>query len=603
VALGAADGAYFATEWGLALLAFTLVAVGALLLAEPAWPGRLALGFLAGLAALALWAGLSALWSPAHLPVLEAERGLLYVAAVAAALLLPQIRAGAHALLAGVLAGIVVLSLYALGTRLFPGHLGGSYDPSSGYQLAKPLGYWNALGLLAAIGISLALGFAAHSRAAIARAGGAVALVVLLPTLYFTFSRGALVALAAGLALQLALDAHRWRFVVSSLALGWPAALGVLYASRSEALTAAGATLQTAQAEGEHLARRLVVLALLAAALVPVLRFAERRVRLDPRWTRRLTVAVIAAAVAVAAGAVVAAGGPVTIVQRGVDSFSQPLPAGTGDLEGRLFSASGNGRSDYWRVAGGMVRDEPLLGAGAGAFERHWLEKRPTSFYARDAHNLYLETLAELGPVGLLLLLATLAAPVVALWRARRIPLAPAAGGAYCAFLVHAVVDWHWELPGVLVPVLLCAVALLTWGRATTSPLATRDRRIALALAVPLVAVALVAHVGNHAIAASEDATSSGEPATGAAEARRARAWAPWSHVPWQLLGEAELAQGRDDAARTNLFRARARDRTNWNIWYDLAAVSSGAERAHALREAKKLNPLSPEVDELLTER
>jgi hypothetical protein len=73
--------------------------------------------------------------------------------------------------------------------------------------------------------------------------------------------------------------------------------------------------------------------------------------------------------------------------------------------------------------------------------------------------------------------------------------------------------------------------------------------------------------------------------------------------VPWQLLGEAELARGLDERARTSLLQALASDRESWSIWYDLASVSRGAERAHALAEAKKLNPLSPEVDELLTER
>ena len=603
VALGAADGGYFPTDWGLGILGFALVAVGALLLTEPALPGRRALGFLAGLAALALWAGLSALWAPgAHLPVLEAERGLLYVAAAAAVLLWPRIGERASALLAGALAGIVVLSLYALGTRLFPGHLGGAYDPSSGYQLAEPLGYWNALGLLVALGIALAIGFAAHS-ASLGRAAAAVALVVLLPTLYFTFSRGALVALAAGLAVQLALDPRRWRLVLSTVVLGAPALLAVQDASRHGALTAAGATLQTAQAEGEDVARTLVLLGVVAAALVPLLRLAEHRVRIREPLARGLAAAAIAAACAVSIAAVVAAGGPVRIVERAADSFSQPLPAGSGDLEGRLLSASGNGRSEYWRVAGRMVRDEPLLGAGAGQFERYWLERRPTSFYARDAHNLYLETLAELGPLGLLLLVATLALPLVALRRARRRLLAAAAAGAYVAFLVHAAVDWHWEVPAVTVPALFCAVALLAWGDEPWRELGRRQRRVALALALPVLAVALVAHVGNRALAASAEATSSGSLSTGAAEARRARAWMPWSHKPWQARGEAELAQGRDRAARESLAHALELDRTDWSVWYDLAIVTRGAERALALEEAKRLNPLGPEVDELLTER
>ena len=58
-----------------------------------------------------------------------------------------------------------------------------------------------------------------------------------------------------------------------------------------------------------------------------------------------------------------------------------------------------------------MVEREPLLGEGAGSFSRTWLRERPVANEARDAHNLYLETLAELGPIGLVLLLLVLVTP------------------------------------------------------------------------------------------------------------------------------------------------------------------------------------------------
>ena len=147
--LGAVDGGYFPGDWGLATLAFTLVAASAVLIADLPRPARLELAFLGCLAALALWALLSTTWSPgATAQVLEAERGMLYVAAAAAAILLLSFREAFAALLGGILAGAVAVALYALGTRLFPGDVGGAYDPSSGYQLAEPLGYWNALGIL-----------------------------------------------------------------------------------------------------------------------------------------------------------------------------------------------------------------------------------------------------------------------------------------------------------------------------------------------------------------------------------------------------------------------------------------------------------------------
>ena len=607
VGLGWASGGYFPSEWGLAVLAFALVAATAVLVGDVPRPGRLAAGFLCGLIGLALWAGVSTFWAagPAA-PVLEAERGLVYAAAALAAILLLSLRAEVAALLGGVVAGAVLLSLYALATRLFPGRVGGSYDPSSGYQLAEPIGYWNALGLLAAIAILIAVGLASDTENGTVRALVAVSLVVLLPTLYFTFSRGALGALVAGTVVQVVVDPRRARLLVTGLVLGAPAAAGVLYASRFHALTSAGDSLATAQREGRDVAEALVVLAALAAASAVALRLAERRVRVPARTATMFVVGLGAAAILLGAGAVVRAGGPADVFERVTATFTEPVAAGEqGDLRRRILSVSGSGRGDYWHVAAEMVRGEPLLGHGAGSFESQWLLERPVSFHARDAHNLYLETLAELGPLGLALLVGTLAVPLLALRRSRRRPLAAAATGAYAAYVLHAGLDWDWELPVVTVPALFCAAALLAEpdGADDAGWLVGRRRLAALALLVPVVGVALVAHVGNRAAAASIAAAENGEPESALAEARRAISWAPWSEEAWQLRGEAELLLAEDAAARRSLDRALELNDRSWSIWFDLAVASSGPGRERALERAIALNPLGPEVEELQTER
>ena len=78
-----------------------------------------------------------------------------------------------------------------------------------------------------------------------------------------------------------------------------------------------------------------------------------------------------------------------------------------------------------------------------------------------DAHSLYLETLGELGLVGLLLLAAFLFYPLRRAIASRRSPGVAAAAGAAVAFLAHAGVDWDWSRSAVVVAGLACLAAVL----------------------------------------------------------------------------------------------------------------------------------------------
>ena len=205
VTLAFASGGYHPADHGLLTLAFALVALTEVLAADEVSLDRRSLALVGGLAGLTLWALASVVWAPAAAwPVLDAERGLLYAVA-AAALVLVVTRERVTSLLAGVVAGVTAVSLYALATRLFPGHVGGAYDPSSGYQLAEPIGYWNALGLLLVLGVLLGAGFALRGESMLRVPAGA-ALVPLGVALYFTFSRGAVVALLVGIVVLLSLE-------------------------------------------------------------------------------------------------------------------------------------------------------------------------------------------------------------------------------------------------------------------------------------------------------------------------------------------------------------------------------------------------------------
>jgi tetratricopeptide (TPR) repeat protein len=329
---------------------------------------------------------------------------------------------------------------------------------------------------------------------------------------------------------------------------------------------------------------------------------AERRYE-PPRNVRMAFAALVAVATLGALAAVVVRfGGPVDMVDRAYDAFKQPPSGSETDLGDRLFTFSGSYRAELWEEAWNQWLDNPVLGEGAGTYEQYWNEHRPIEHKVRDAHSLYLETLGELGPIGLALLLLALAVPVAAAFGARRHPLAAGAFGAYVAYLVHAAVDWDWELPAVTVAALAAGAALIALRAPPGSELVPGFRlRIATGVVAALMAgAAFVGLVGSSALAASDDAAVASPPRLDEAadEARKAQDWAPWSSEPWQRLGEAQLGRGNLAGARESLREAIDKEPSDWLLWLRLAEASSGAEREAALREAERLNPLADEIRE-----
>jgi hypothetical protein len=593
--LAANSGGYWPTTWGWSTLVLSLVAGLALVLRL-----EIRLSVLEKAAALALlafsaWGLLSARWSPsATEPLLQSQRTLVYVAALLAALLLARSRSYS-ALLAGTWCAITLVCIYSLLTRLVPDRLG-FVDTLAGYRLEQPLGYWNSLGVFAAIGTLLALGFAARSRRATVRALAAASTVPLVSVLYFTFSRGSWISLGFGLLVVLAFDRRRLQLITLLLVVSpWPA-IAVRHASGSEPLTRLGTGLAAAAHAGHRFLLVEVGLSAAAAAAVLVFTLVERRVPVGRRLRLAYAGVVVLLIVGALAAGVVRFGSPPTVARHLYDGFVGPgVTIQHGNLNQRLFDLSGGQRIPQWKVAWREYKAHPGLGSGLGTYERYWNQLRPTNGKVINAHSLYFETLAELGPVGLALLVLFLAAPLVALLKARRRSLASAAAGAYVAYLVHAAVDWDWQFPAVTLAALFCGVALLAAARTRHEPLLQR-RLPALGLILVVAVFAFVGLRGNRAIGASEAAANRGSLRVSIAHARTAARWAPWSARPWQLIGEAEWRQHRLGVARADLRKAAAKDPADWSIWLDLGLASTGRERYHALAEAFRLNPLDPIV-------
>lgn len=595
--LAADRGGFFPTTWGWAAVPLCWVIVMALFVRDRITLSRLELAFAGLLFSIPCWYGLSALWSR-NVPqtVLEVERALVYPSGVMAVLLVTR-RNTARRLLVGILIGITAVCWYALAQRLFPTETP-VFDAISTYRLTGPVTYWNALGIYAAVGALVALGLSTTGRSYWARALAAATLPVLLPTMYLTFSRGAWLAMAAGVVAALALSPARVKLATGLIVMApWPL-LAVVLASRSTALTRLTTDLARAQHDG-HLVAIAVGLLALASALAAIgYAMAERRVVVDGSarhaWSAMLGLGVVALLVA----AVVRWGSPVTIVHDGWKSFTGPPVQVTSqtNLNARLFSLSSNGRVDIWSKAADAFTAHPLGGIGGGSFERWWNLKRETPLKVVDAHSLYLEVLAELGPLGLLLVLGAIGVPIAAAVRNRREPLVPLVFGAFLAFALHAGIDWDWEVAGVTLGALLVGVALLSLardGEPRARGGAFRWPVLAVALAVGL--FSLYTLVGNRYV---ED-SGSGSLVLALDQKDRADAWIPWQTEALRGLGDAQRLNGENASAIATYKEAIARHPGDYLLWLDLALASAAADRPKAAQEALRLNPLSPEVDAL----
>jgi len=586
--LSADHGGYWPTSWGWAAIALAWVAALALVL-RAARIGGVEIVFVLALAGLTAWTAISLLWtSSTTQTMLSGERLLVYLlAATAVAGALRS--AGYRSLLWGVWAGATVDCAYGLATRLLPDRLG-STDAVAGFRLSAPVGYWNGLGLLAALASILAVGLAAYGRPWPLRPLAAASLPLILPTLYLTFSRGAWLALGVAVAAVLALSDRRLALLVTLLAVAAPAAVAVWLIDRAKPLHVTTETLGAQVHAGHRLLWQLPLLALAAAVLCALLVLVGRAV-VVPRWLRAGFAWGLAFVGAAAIGLAVSHyGGPASIAHHARRSFEGVTPGGT-DLNSRLFSLSSNGRVRQWHIALAEWRGNRALGGGAGTYAQHWAAAGHGNSQILNAHSLYLETLAELGPLGLVLLALALAAPLVAALRARRRTLVPIATGAYVAFLVHAAYDWDWQLTGVTVAALFCGGACLAAARDGRRMAPTPLRFGLLSLVLASGALAFLGLLGNRPLARSGSDLRQGNYAAAASAAIEARRWAPWSSQPWEQLAVVRLARGDRAGGRVAYREAVAKDPHDWQLWLGLASVSSGAERARSLTVLKTLHP------------
>jgi len=604
-------------------------------------------------AALAAWTALSIAWSVEPSDSWQAANlTLAYLAAFAGGLALVHLApARWSAVLGAVVLAAVVLCGFSLLAKVFPSL--DSLDPYA--RLRAPFDYWNAVGLMAALGIPGCLWLGARRDGHAALSALAVpALGLLLVALLLSEGRGPLLAAAVAVALWFAAVPLRMRGLAVLATAGAGAAVVCAWAFGNAGLTKDGAPLDVRVDAGHTLGLLLLAMAVVLALAGLGLEFAMSRSTLSPQSRRALGTALLVALALVPVAGI----GALAASQRGLTGsishgwrqLTDPNAQQPPNDPSRLASVGGV-RARYWDDGFKIWRKAPWIGVGADGYATARRPIQPDRLRVRHAHGYVPQTLADLGLVGMGISVALLVAWLGAAARATgvrprrrwgawlaelartrdwglrpaprpRAPVTPERIGLMTltataiAFGVHSAVDWTWFVPGVAVPGLLCAAwvagrgpfeqqpprAALPHGATAWSAARWRLALAALAAAAGL-AGAWVALQPQRAVSADDAALtelSAGRPQQAVADAQDAARRDPLSIDPLSTLAAAQAAAGQTAAARATLERAVRLQPANSESWLRLGQFElahGDARRAlRVLGAAIYLDPRGPEA-------
>jgi len=608
VALAFVAGGFFPGTIGLAAGLLCLLLLARLTLAERPFAGwSTALAVTTGaLALFSVWTLASFDWSNAPARAMtDFDRALLYLLLLAFMGL--HARAAGHlsVLLRWVGLVIAITCAAALATRLFPTTFptGGGVNAD---RLAFPLTYWNAMGIFCGLGAILLTHLTASEREPVAvRVAAAAGLPIVTVTLYFTFSRGGIAAAIAGVVLYFVL-AHPRGLAGALPAAGLPVAFALKRAYDSDLLAREFYTGADARQQAQALMVVVIGCVVAAAVLRALALRVDRRmleIRIGAGTRRRLFGALGIAGLLALAVATVAFDLPERIDEQRKAFVRGDKPPGGNDLRTRLTDVGNNGRREQWNVALDIGEIRPWRGVGAGTYQLGWERSRPAPpEKVINAHSLGLETRAELGWIGLVLLGIALLVPVVVAASRLRGPQRHAyaaflAGGI--ALLLHAQVDWDWEMPALFIWYFGAAgVVLAAPVEASRSlPEPRRLTRLVAGLACLLLALTpITVALSQLRLNRSVEAFQRGDCRTATDAALGSLDLLSVQPEAFEILGWCDARAGQPGLAVDAMRAAQKRDPRNWQYAYGLAIAQAlaGEDPRPSAALAVRLNPLEP---------
>jgi tetratricopeptide (TPR) repeat protein len=488
----------------------------------------------------------------------------------------------------------LVVPFFAVGSRLFPDLLHDQVDALGTDRLAYPLDYWNAVACWGAMAIAVGLTLSANSSRAAIRGAALFCVPVAALTVYLTYSRFGVAAVAIAVLATLSLSRNRWTAAVNGMAAG--AASGVLI------LVAHGKP-EIAHATGDVGAGSVLATGLLAGAACAAVAVATMQLRLD-RVRMELQSARLAVGALTVAGLLVAVAlnGPLSDAWDRFKNEKPPTGRGT-----ERFTSLGTSRYESWTVAVDAFQAHPLRGIGPGTYEYYWARNGDSPEFARDAHSLYIEEAAELGAPGLLALLVGLGGLLWAAiaarlrWvRRREIAAGSAVTAGFIVFLAYAGIDWMWEM-GAIGTLAIGGAAVAGAGgldRSRLPNLGPWMRALAVVGALLAAAVQLPGLVSTQRVRASESELAKGNPERARELADQAISAEDWAATPYATRALASEALGDLPGAKRDAQQAVNREPDNWRNYLILARVEAelherGAARAE-LRQARLVAPNIP---------